>query len=113
MAELGMESASVFPSPYGISDRVLQFAGFRKRLLILGDGKLATDLARVLVADRQHRFELIGFLSHELTIVVATAREEGDLLVSDFHVGIIGGDGLGIGEEPGEDGHIGVGGNGR
>ena len=63
MAELGMESATVMPSHYGISDRFLQIAGLRKRLLILGDGKLATDLARVLVADRQHRFELIGFLS--------------------------------------------------
>ena len=63
MAELGLEAAHVLPGQYGVSNRFLQIAGFRKRLLILGDGKLAVDLARVLVADRQHRFELVGFLS--------------------------------------------------
>ena len=35
----------------------------KKRVLILGDGKLAHDLARVLVYDRAHRYEVVGVLS--------------------------------------------------
>ncbi len=41
----------------------LKWFGLKKRVLILGDGKLAHDLARVLVYDRAHRYEVVGVLS--------------------------------------------------
>jgi len=31
--------------------------------MIVGDGNLAHDLAKVLVHDRSHRYEVVGFLS--------------------------------------------------
>ena len=40
-----------------------KWPGLKKRVLILGDGKLARDLARVLVYDRSHRYDVVGFLS--------------------------------------------------
>ena len=40
-----------------------KWLGFKKRILILGDGKLAFDLARVLVFDRYHHYDVVGFLS--------------------------------------------------
>ncbi len=42
-----------------------KWLSLKKRVLILGDGKLAHDLARVLVYDRSHRYNVMGFLSGE------------------------------------------------
>jgi len=39
--------------------------GLKRRVLIIGDGKLAHDLARVLLFDRSHRYQVIGFLSND------------------------------------------------
>lgn len=54
---------SVMPNPPGLFGQIFAKLGVKKRVLILGDGKLAYDLARVLVLDRFHRYEVIGFLS--------------------------------------------------
>ncbi|MCA9470268.1 MAG: hypothetical protein KC643_33130, partial [Nitrospira sp.] len=43
--------------------------GQPKRVLILGDGALAQDLARVLIRDRPHRFDVKGFLSPNPNLV--------------------------------------------
>ncbi len=37
--------------------------GLKKRVLILGDGKLAYDLAKVLIDDHKPRYQVVGFLS--------------------------------------------------
>ncbi|MDH5698944.1 MAG: TIGR03013 family PEP-CTERM/XrtA system glycosyltransferase [Nitrospirota bacterium] len=41
----------------------------KKRVLIVGDGPLAKDLARVLVFDRSYRYDVKGFLSNKPTLV--------------------------------------------
>ena len=63
MAEIGIETAHVIPRKNGYSDQILRIAGFRKRLLILGDGALANNLARVLGERGNYRYEVVGFLS--------------------------------------------------
>ncbi len=40
-----------------------KWVGFKKRVLILGDGKLAYDLAEVLLHDRSHRYHVVGLLA--------------------------------------------------
>ncbi len=46
-----------------------RWLAFKKRVLIVGDGKLAHDLARVLVYDRSHRYDVVGFLSGDYSQV--------------------------------------------
>lgn len=53
----------------------------RTRLLILGTGKLATQLAEVLIANRQHTYRVVGFLDRD-------SARMGERLVNP---GIIGG----------------------
>ena len=48
-----------------------QWLRLKKRVMILGDGKLARDLARVLVHDRSHRYDVVGFLSGDQSRVGA------------------------------------------
>ena len=69
MASPGLETAHAMPSHYGLSKKFLGNACLRKRLLILGDGKLANDLARVLATGRQYRYDVVGFLSLDPTRV--------------------------------------------
>ena len=69
MAEIGVETAHVIPSKNGYSEKLLRIAGFRKRLLILGDGALANSLARVLGDRGNYRYEVVGFLSLDPTRV--------------------------------------------
>ncbi len=54
----------------------------KKRVLILGDGKLAHDLTRVLVFDRSHRYEVVGVLSRDPSRV-------GTLVVSPRIIGTV------------------------
>ncbi len=56
-------SATIMPTLNRLPQTPLKWFGFKKRVLILGDGKLAHDLARVLVYDRAHRYDVVGFLS--------------------------------------------------
>ncbi len=62
-------SAPVRPDPPSLLSSSFSPFKFKKRVLILGDGKLAHDLARVLVFDRSHRYEVVGFLSGDLARV--------------------------------------------
>ena len=48
-----------------LSQRLLSKLYFKKRVLILGDGALAQDVARALVFDRSHRYVVKGFLSYD------------------------------------------------
>ena len=47
------------------SQRFLSKLYLKKRVLILGDGPLAQDVARALVFDRSYRYDVKGFLSHD------------------------------------------------
>lgn len=58
-------SATIMPNANGLKQICFQLLGLKKRVLIVGDGKLAHDLARVLVYDRSHRYDVTGFLSGE------------------------------------------------
>ena len=49
----------------GLRQRLLSKLYLKKRVLILGDGLLAQDVARALVFDRSHRYEVKGFLSYD------------------------------------------------
>ncbi len=51
------------PNSRGLLKGFLHSLGLKKRVLIVGDGKLAYDLAKVLIEDHNPRFEVIGFLS--------------------------------------------------
>ncbi len=57
-------SATVMPKSDLLLHSPYKWLGLKKRVLILGDGNLAHDLARVLVYDRSHRYEVVGFLSN-------------------------------------------------
>ncbi|RMH05972.1 MAG: TIGR03013 family PEP-CTERM/XrtA system glycosyltransferase [Nitrospirae bacterium] len=46
-------------------NRVLETLDTRKRVLIVGDSPLASDLIRVLVSKRRHRYDVIGVLSKD------------------------------------------------
>ena len=48
-----------------LSQRLLSKLYLKKRVLILGDGALAQDVARALVFDRSHRYDVKGFLSYD------------------------------------------------
>ena len=63
MSGSGIDTAHVMPSHYGLTKKFLGGVFLRKRLLILGDGKLGNNLARVLGTGRQHRYDVVGFLS--------------------------------------------------
>ena len=52
-----------FKQPPTNTKNTFKWLGLKKRVLILGDGKLAHDLSRVLVFDRSHRYEVVGVLS--------------------------------------------------
>ena len=56
-------SATIMPNSNGFRQTPFKWLGLKKRVLILGDGKLAHDLGRVLVYDRSHRYDVVGFLS--------------------------------------------------
>jgi sugar transferase (PEP-CTERM system associated) len=49
----------------GLSQPLLSKLYRKKRVLILGDGALAQDVARALVFDRSHRYDVKGFLSYD------------------------------------------------
>jgi sugar transferase (PEP-CTERM system associated) len=49
----------------GLTQRLLSKLYLKKRVLILGDGLLAQDVARALVFDRSHRYDVKGFLSYD------------------------------------------------
>ena len=66
-----VSALSIMSNSGGSRQTPLQWLGFKKRVLILGDGKLAHDLARVLVYDRSHRFDVVGFLSSDQSRVGA------------------------------------------
>ena len=59
----------VMPGHVGFIERLLETFGLRRRVLILGDGGLANNLARVLVANGRNRFEVVGFLSKDVELV--------------------------------------------
>jgi sugar transferase (PEP-CTERM system associated) len=48
-----------------LSQQLLSKLYFKKRVLILGDGPLAQDVACALIFDRSHRFDVKGFLSND------------------------------------------------
>ncbi|GJL52075.1 TIGR03013 family XrtA/PEP-CTERM system glycosyltransferase [Candidatus Nitrospira salsa] len=50
-------------------ERLFEVLGLRRRVLILGDGGLASNLARVLVTHGRSRFDVIGFLSKNVATV--------------------------------------------
>jgi len=56
-------SVTIMPNTDGFLHTPFKWLGLKKRVLILGDGNLAHDLARVLVYDRSHRYDVVGFLS--------------------------------------------------
>jgi len=56
-------SAMTMPNSASLLKTLFKWVGLKKRVLILGDGNLAHDLARVLVYDRSHRYDVVGFLS--------------------------------------------------
>lgn len=49
----------------GLSQRLFSKLYLKKRVLILGEGPLAQDVARALVFDRSHRYDVKGFLSND------------------------------------------------
>ncbi|MGB0910707.1 MAG: TIGR03013 family XrtA/PEP-CTERM system glycosyltransferase [Nitrospirales bacterium] len=53
------------PRYNGITERLFETFGLRKRVIILGDGGLASNLARVLVTHGRNRFDVVGFLSKD------------------------------------------------
>ena len=55
----------------GFTERVFKVFGLRKRVLILGDGGLASNLARVLLTTGRNRFDVVGFLSKDRSFVGA------------------------------------------
>ena len=55
----------------GFTERVFKVFGLRKRVLILGDGGLASNLARVLLTTGRNRFDVIGFLAKDRAYVGA------------------------------------------
>lgn len=48
-----------------LSTTTIRFAGFRKRLLILGTAQLARDLCQVLISKRGRLFDVVGFLDRD------------------------------------------------
>lgn len=51
-------------SPWRIFSHLALNRWIKKRVLIIGDGPLAQELARVLVFDRSYRYDVKGFLSN-------------------------------------------------
>ena len=60
-----MLNAGGFRPTYKKRFTSFKWLGIKKRVIILGDGKLAHDLARVLMYDRSHRYEVVGVLSRD------------------------------------------------
>ena len=75
-------SATVMPNTNGLIKTPFRWFGVKKRVLILGDGKLAHDLARVLVYDRAHRYDVVGFLSGDQSRI-------GTRLVNPTIIGVV------------------------
>jgi sugar transferase (PEP-CTERM system associated) len=50
------------PELQGLSGSAIRLPRYRTRLLILGTGKLAKELAEVLIANRRHGYRVVGFL---------------------------------------------------
>ena len=48
-----------------LSQRLVSKLYLKKRVLILGDGTLAQDVARALVFDRSYRYDVKGFLTYD------------------------------------------------
>jgi len=63
MNETYVYSSATMPKANGLLHAPFKWFGFKKRVLIIGDGKLAHDLAIVLLNDRSHRYDVVGFLS--------------------------------------------------
>ena len=55
-----MPMGSLYPSQVGVSRRR---AGFKKRFLILGTGKLAVDLCHTIVSKNRRLVNIVGFLN--------------------------------------------------
>ncbi len=55
--------------PSGLSERLFEIFGLRKRVIILGDGGLANNLARVLLTNGRNRFDVVGLLSKDRACV--------------------------------------------
>ena len=53
------------PRAKRLSTNTIRLPRHRRRLLILGTGKLATELAHVLVTKRKHAYKVIGFLDRD------------------------------------------------
>lgn len=65
MIQSQLETAPVMSREYGLFDKLVLALGLRKRVLILGDEKLANKLGKILVSDRLSRYEVVGYLSQE------------------------------------------------
>ena len=69
-------------SPWRIFSHLALNRWIRKRVLIIGDGPLAQELARVLVFDRSYRYDVKGFLSNNPALL-------GTSLVNPMVIGTI------------------------
>ena len=69
-------------SPWRIFSHLALNRWIKKRVLIIGDGPLAQELARVLVFDRSYRYDVKGFLSNNPALL-------GTSLVNPMVIGTI------------------------
>jgi sugar transferase (PEP-CTERM system associated) len=69
-------------SPWKLFSHLAPNRWIKKRVLILGDGPLAQDLARVLAFDRSYRYDVKGFLSNNPALL-------GKSLVNPMVIGTI------------------------
>src|SRR5512132_2645623 len=53
------------PGSKRLLSRAFRLPRQRTRVLILGTGKLATELAEVLVSERKHAYKVVGFLDRD------------------------------------------------
>ena len=70
------------PNSRGLIQSFLLSLGLKNRVLILGDGKLAYDLAKVLIDDHRPRYEVVGFLSGD-------AKRVGTRLINPKVIGTV------------------------
>lgn len=65
--------ATIMSNVDALRHNPFQWLRLKKRVMIVGDGNLAHDLARVLVHDRSYRYDLVGFLARDHSRVGAGA----------------------------------------
>ncbi|RMH37839.1 MAG: TIGR03013 family PEP-CTERM/XrtA system glycosyltransferase [Nitrospirae bacterium] len=63
MIESGLHHTPVVRRREGVVAKAFPFTGLRKKVLILGDGRLANNLARVLLGQRRNRYDILGFVT--------------------------------------------------